>query len=48
MEQFVHLDGTARFDLRQGGEAPAYEASDRPAVRRDVQVSAAFLEEGVR
>ena len=48
MEQFVHLDGTARFDLRQVREAPASEASDKPAVRRDVPVSAAFLEEGIR
>ena len=43
VEQFVHADGTARFDLGQGREAPAREASDRPAVRRDAQVSAAFL-----
>ena len=38
-----------RFDLGQRREAPAREASDRPAVRRDAQVSAASsLEEGVR
>ncbi len=37
-------------DPGQGSEAAAREALDRPAVRRDAQVSAASLslEEGVR
>lgn len=43
VEEFVHLDGTARFDLHQERRASAYEASDRPALWRDAPMSAAFL-----